>query len=68
MNQEVLAQMLTDFEGAMNLPEFSHETQPWDIIIAMRENLPPHEQKIAELFVKLGEAQEIMNEIQCGMV
>ncbi|MCL2578310.1 MAG: hypothetical protein FWE27_09770 [Defluviitaleaceae bacterium] len=63
MNQEVLSQMLTDFESAMSLPKFSHEMQPWDIVIAMRDSLPPHEQKIAELFIKLGEAQEILNEL-----
>ncbi|MCL2225687.1 MAG: hypothetical protein FWB96_12040 [Defluviitaleaceae bacterium] len=63
MKQELVAQMLTDFESELNLSGDLAQMQPWDIIIAMRDHLPPHEQKVAELFVKLGEAQEILNEL-----
>ena len=68
MNQNVLSQMISNLEKEMSLPEFSQEMQPWDIIITMCDRLPPHEQKIAEFFAKLDEAQEILNEMQCEMV
>ena len=48
-----------------NLPDFEDEPpHPWDMVISMRNMLPPHEQRIVDLMMKLSEAKEIMDEIK----
>ncbi|MCL1882901.1 MAG: hypothetical protein FWF81_04010 [Defluviitaleaceae bacterium] len=46
-----------------DFPNFPDSMHPWDIVLEMCEKLPPHEQKIVQLMVKLGEAKELLDEI-----
>jgi len=51
---------LPSFHG---MPEIPDDMHPFDVIISMRHLLPPHEQKIVDLMVKLNEVKELMDEI-----
>ena len=64
MNQEILAQIIDNYESELQLSQFSQDMQPKDIISAMRDKLPPHEQKIAELWAKLEEVTELLDDMQ----
>ena len=64
MNQALLSQVLSDFEESVCMPNCCKNGEPWEILIAMRDCLPPQERKMAQILIKLGEIQELCAELQ----
>jgi hypothetical protein len=62
---DVLMQLnnLHDFPEPSELSELPNDMHPWDIIISVRHKLPPHERKVVEIMVKLGELAELIDEV-----
>ncbi|MCL2387413.1 MAG: hypothetical protein FWC89_07695 [Defluviitaleaceae bacterium] len=73
MNNPKTAWLLHLLQGAggetvQGMPDFPPEMPPWNVIISMRDKLPPHEQRVVDLMVKLDEVKDLLDEIQCAQI